>query len=59
VGRQTGVAVKAGAYIDEAQLINSRGLQNGEREIAINVDAEAGGGRPHRSRRLRQRQRQL
>jgi pilus assembly protein CpaB len=42
VGRQTFVAVRAGTFVAETHLIPANGLKSGEREIAINVDAEAG-----------------
>jgi pilus assembly protein CpaB len=46
LGRKTFVAVQKGAYLDSAALIPVQEITKGEREIAINIDAESGvGGR--------------
>ena len=46
LGRKTFVAVKKGAYLDSSTLIPVQEITRGEREIAINIDAESGvGGR--------------
>ncbi len=46
LGRKTFVAVKKDAYLDASTLIPVQEITKGEREIAINIDAESGvGGR--------------
>lgn len=46
IGRKTYVPVAAGSYVDASMLVPVQDLKTGEREIAINVDAETGvGGR--------------
>jgi pilus assembly protein CpaB len=42
VGRQTSVALKADSYVSAEELIPPEDFAQGEREIAINVDAQAG-----------------
>jgi pilus assembly protein CpaB len=42
IGRQTSVPMKASTFVSESDLVPADDLREGEREIAINVDAEAG-----------------
>lgn len=46
IGRRTLVPLESGSYVESSTLVPVQELKNGEREIAINVDAESGvGGR--------------
>lgn len=42
VGRKTFVPLSSGSFVDNASLIPVQEISKGEREIAINVDAESG-----------------